>query len=64
MWEDTKLEGETYGHIECGYVSLNEDNYKDYLAFADEFGGLNNYPDYEWSGKQYTIIYGDGGAIV
>lgn len=62
IWADTKAPGDTYGHIDCAYVAMTQDTYKDYFAFVDEYQGLNHHPDYTWSGKVYSVIYNDGGA--
>lgn len=62
FWPDGILEeGDKYRGLSIGYVKFTPENYKDYLAFCDEFTGLDNVP-YEWSGKVYTVLYGDGGA--
>ncbi|MBR3586527.1 MAG: substrate-binding domain-containing protein [Oscillospiraceae bacterium] len=62
IWADVKPEGATYSHIDCAYVNMTSENYKDYFAFVDQYQGLNHHPDYEWSGKVYAVMYGDGGA--
>jgi ABC-type sugar transport system substrate-binding protein len=59
MWPDFRVPGETFSGIDIAFIKMTKDNYKDYLAFCDHFSGLNNWPNYEWSGKRYPALYAE-----
>ena len=56
MWPDAREAGEAYSGIEVAFIKMTPENYKDYLAFADNFTGRNNYPNYTWSGARYPVL--------
>jgi len=57
LWPDVeRLPGDKYPILDLGWARYDKDTYKDYLAFCDAFTGLNNYPNYTWSGKRYPVL--------
>lgn len=57
LWPDIPREGnDKYAGIQVAWARIDKDTYNDYLAWCDQFSGLNNYPEATYRSVDFPVL--------